>query len=149
MWNIVFVTLFFPLNYLFSRNFISKSWNGEFFWEMQMQRPRKRRTKAYQGCPKVWKSVGGGGSSNVVGIICSPVLTGLTDMPKSVGGGGHHPLPLLFLRPSIHTNGGCQDLHSHTHLLESATRVVIAFCVTSNILFLIKCGFMYVSVLTL
>ena len=101
-----------------------------------------KRTVPTEG-PKIYGG-SGGRCSNVVGIICLPVLIGLSDKPKSVGG-GDRPLPLRFLRPCIHTNGGCQDLHSHTHLLESATRVVIAFCVTSNMLFLIKCGFMYPS----
>ena len=54
-----------------------------------MQRPRKRRhtrTALLEGL-KIRRG-SGGRCSNVVGIICLPVLIGLTDKPKSVGGEG-------------------------------------------------------------
>ena len=53
-----------------------------------MQRPRKRRhtrTALLEGL-KIRRG-SGGRCSNVVGIICLPVLIGLTDKPKSVWGG--------------------------------------------------------------
>ena len=45
---------------------------------------------------RILQKSGGGASSNGVGIICPLVGIGLTDLPKSVGGGGGGQCPLLL-----------------------------------------------------
>ena len=57
---------------------------------------RRSSLEEVQGRRKVKNSAGGGESSNLVGIICSPVEIGLTDLPKFGGA-------MASLAPSVPT----------------------------------------------